>query len=115
MPSHPKTKKEVLMEEVLGLGKSQESALGSGKVKTEPSSSRGSEAQVIRPVGRPPQGPTIPFTLRLSRESAERLQRLVADLQARAVRGELPRKDATLAAVVEEGLRLYERKYGESK
>lgn len=105
-----KSSKDDLLAQVLGVGagKTKESALGSNQAPIR--------APVIpRPVGRPPQGPTIPFTLRLPQESAELLQRLVSDLQARAVRGDLPRKDATIAAVVEEGLRLYEEKHRQRK
>ena len=40
------------------------------------------------------------------------LQRLVADLQARAIRGELARSEATIGTVVEEALALYAEKHG---
>ena len=103
-----KSNRDDLLAQVIGVGagRPQESALGTGQVPVP---------VAAKPVGRPPQGPTIPFTLRLSQEGAERLQRLVSDLQARAIRGELPRRDATIAAVVEEGLRLYDKKHGGTK
>ena len=65
-----------------------------------------------RGVGRPAKEPTIPFTLRLRQGPAELLNRLVADLQARAIRGDLARSDATIGAVVEEALGLYDEKHG---
>ena len=97
-------KKLALLAETVdaGAGNAHESAMGSDRPQPE----------AIRPTkGRPPQTPTIGFTLRLHPEAAELLQRLTADLQARAIRGELARKDATIAAVVEEGLRLYAKKH----
>lgn len=99
-----KTKKEDLMAEVLGVGQgnTKESALQSPQGKAQ------DEAR--RTPGRPAKDPTIPFTLRLQQASAELLQRLVADLQAKAVRGELPRSEATIGAVVERGLLLYAAK-----
>jgi len=88
-----------LLAEVLGVGAGQveESALGSGQEKVE----------TRKGLGRPVKEPTIPFTLRLRKEAAELLQQLVADLQARAIRGEFPRSEATIGTVVEQGLFLY--------
>ena len=88
------------MAEVLGVGSGSvpESAMGGQESSYPPSP---------RPKGRPPQGSTIPFTLRLRPEAAELLQRLTSELQVRAIRGELPRKDATMATVVEEALKAY--------
>jgi len=94
-------KKLALLAETVdaGAGNAHESAMGSERPLPQ---------QALRPAkGRPPQAPTIGFTVRLRPEIAELLQRLTADLQARAIRGELARRDATIAAVVEEGLRLY--------
>ena len=101
-----KTNKEDLMAEVLGVGqgKTKESALQSTQGKAQ------DEAR--RDTGRPKKEPTIPFTLRLRAESAELLQRLVADLQAKAIRGDLPRGEATIGTVVERGLVLYATKLG---
>lgn len=106
MPQKPSNKKEALLAQVLevGSGSVQESAMG-GDEAAAPLS--------VRQKGRPPQGRTIPFTLRLRPEAAELLQRLTSNLQARAIRGELARKDATIAAVVEEALKFYwEKKAG---
>ena len=107
MPPSKQTKKDALLAEVLevGAGKASTSAMGP---------SRGSTPE-RRNVGRPAKEPTIPFTLRLRQEPAELLNRLVADLQARAVRGELPRSEATIGAVVEEALGLYDAKHGGPK
>lgn len=94
-----KTRKDALLAEVLnaGAGKAPVSAMGTPR-------GQGAER---RKVGRPGKEPTIPFTLRLRQAPAELLQRLVADLQARAVRGELARSEATIGTVVEEALALY--------
>ena len=99
MPPSKKTRKDALLAEVLeaGAGKAPVSAMGTPK---------GQDVET-RKVGRPIKEPTIPFTLRLRQGPAELLQRLVADLQARAVRGELARSDATIGTVVEEALKLY--------
>lgn len=104
MPPSKKTRKDALLAEVLeaGSGKAPVSAMGTRK---------GQEAEK-RKVGRPIKEPTIPFTLRLRQGPAELLQRLVADLQARAVRGELARSEATIGTVVEEALVLYAEKHG---
>lgn len=105
MASRPKSKKDALMAEVLGLGsQAQESALGASKAPAAPA----------KP-GRPSQGPVLPFTVRLPQEAAQLLQRLVSDLGARAMRGEIARKNATISAVVEAALRLYAEKQGGSK
>jgi len=103
MPSSKKTRKEALLAEVLeaGSGKASVSAMGTPK---------GQDAE-RRKVGRPIKEPTIPFTLRLRQAPAELLQRLVADLQARAVRGEFARSEATIGTVVEEALALYSEKH----
>ena len=103
MPPSKKTRKDALLAEVLeaGAGKAPVSAMGSQKT---PDVGR-------RSVGRPTKEPTIPFTLRLRQGPAELLQSLVADLQARAVRGELARSEATIGTVVEEALALYEEKH----
>ena len=107
MSQNQKKHKVDLLAKVLevGSGAVQESALGRGNQGLSPS---------LKPKGRPPQGKTIPFTLRLRPEAAELLQRLTSDLQARAIRGELPRKDATIAAVVEDALKFYCEKVAES-
>jgi hypothetical protein len=104
MPPSKKTRKDALLAEVLeaGSGKVPVSAMGTPK---------GKDAE-RRKVGRPIKEPTIPFTLRLRQDPAELLQRLVADLQARAVRGELARSEATIGTVVEEALALYQEKHG---
>jgi len=104
MPSSKKTRKDALLAEVLeaGSGKAPVSAMGTSK---------GLDAEK-RKVGRPIKEPTIPFTLRLRLGPAELLQRLVSDLQARAVRGELARSEATIGTVVEEALGLYAEKHG---
>jgi hypothetical protein len=106
MPPSKKTRKDALLAEVLeaGAGKAKVSAMGSPK---SPDTER-------RSVGRPTKEPTIPFTLRLRQGPAELLQRLVADLQARAVRGELARSEATIGTVVEEALMLYAEKHGKA-
>lgn len=99
MSPSKKTSKDALLAEVLnaGAGKAPVSAMGTP---------RGQDDNA-RKVGRPVKEPTIPFTLRLRQAPAELLQRLVADLQARAVRGELARSEATIGTVVEEALALY--------
>jgi hypothetical protein len=99
-----KTSKDDLMAEVLGVGqgKAKGSALQSPQGKAQ------DEAR--RDPGRPRKEPTIPFTLRLRLESAELLKRLVADLQGKALRGQLPRSEATIGTVVERGLALYAEK-----
>jgi hypothetical protein len=104
MPPSKKTRKDALLAEVLeaGSGKAPVSAMGTPK---------GQDAE-RRKVGRPIKEPTIPFTLRLRQGPAELLQRLVADLQARAVRGEHARSEATIGTVVEEALELYAEKHG---
>jgi hypothetical protein len=104
MTPSKRTRKDALLEEVLkaGSGKAAASAMGTAR---DASPER-------RNVGRPTKEPTIPFTLRLRQEPAELLQRLVADLQARAVRGELARSDATIGTVVEEALALYAERHG---
>jgi len=104
MPPSKKTRKDALLAEVLqaGSGKASVSAMGTPK---------GQDAE-RRKVGRPIKEPTIPFTLRLRQGPAELLQQLVADLQARAVRGELARSEATIGTVVEEALVLYAGKHG---
>jgi hypothetical protein len=104
MPPSKKTRKDALLAEVLevGSGKAPVSAMGTSK---------GRDAEK-RKVGRPIKEPTIPFTLRLRQSPAELLQQLVADLQARAVRGELARSEATIGTVVEEALVLYAEKHG---
>ena len=101
-----KTQKEDLMAEVLGVGqgKAKESALQSSQGKAQDESRR--------LPGRPSKEKTIPFTLRLRADSAELLQRLVADLQAKAIRGDLARGEATIGTVVERGLVLYAAKLG---
>jgi hypothetical protein len=103
MSPSKQTKKDALLAEVLeaGSGKAKASAMGTPK----------GSAPERRNVGRPAKEPTIPFTLRLRQGSAELLQRLVADLQARAIRGELSRSEATIGTVVEEALTLYDRKH----
>lgn len=106
MSPSKQTKKDALLAEVLDAG--------SGKA---PVSAMGVPRGVVperRNVGRPAKEPTIPFTLRLRQGPAELLNRLVADLQARAVRGELARSEATIGAVVEEALGLYDEKHGGS-
>ena len=104
MPPSKKTRKDALLAEVLeaGAGRAPVSAMGAAK---------GQDSEQ-RKVGRPLKEPTIPFTLRLRRGPAELLQRLVADLQARAVRGEFARSEATIGTVVEEALALYAEKHG---
>lgn len=104
MSPSKQTKKDALLAEVLEAGSGKASVSAMGPSKAAPASPR--------PVGRPTKEPTIPFTLRLRQGSAELLQRLVADLQARAVRGELARSEATIGTVVEEALFLYEQKHG---
>lgn len=98
-----KDKKEALLAEVLGVGAGQvtESALDSK-----------ASMEARKPLGRPAKEATIPFTVRLTQASAELLQVLVADLQARALRGEFPRSAATMGTVVEQGLQLYAAKHG---
>jgi hypothetical protein len=101
-------RKSDLLAEVLGVGAGQvpESAMSSRQGQAS------SQTPPARPVGRPPKEATIPFTLRLRKETAQLLQALVADLQARALEGEIARGDATIGTVVEEGLRLYAAKHG---
>lgn len=97
-----KAKKDALLAEVIGAGAGQgtQSAMGSER-----------QANVApKKVGRPPKAPTVPFTLRLGQQSAELLTRLVQDLQARAMRGEMPRSEATIGRVVQEALDLYAAK-----
>jgi hypothetical protein len=107
VPNEKPSKKAELLAEVMGVGggHSQESALGTRK---EPQAAR-------KPIGRPSKEPTIPFTLRLRSGAAELLQALVSDLQARAVRGEFPRSEATIGTVVEQSLELYAQKHGFKK
>jgi len=104
MSPSKQTKKDALLAEVLdaGAGKAPTSAMGASRPL----------APERRNVGRPAKEPTIPFTLRLRQGPAELLNRLVADLQARAVRGELARSAATIGTVVEEALGLYDEKHG---
>ena len=104
MPPSKKTRKDALLAEVLevGSGKAPVSAMGTSKGRVAEK----------RKIGRPLKEPTIPFTLRLRQVPAELLQRLVADLQARAVRGDLARSKATIGTVVEEALALYAEKHG---
>ncbi len=99
-----KTRKDALLAEVLnaGSGKAPISAIGATL----------DQDRERRKVGRPAKEPTIPFTLRLRQGPAELLQRLVADLQARALRGELARSEATIGTVVEEALVLYANHHG---
>ena len=106
MASGRKPSKADLLAEVIGVG--------AGNVPESALESKQGLAEARRPMGRPRKDPTIPFTLRLKQESAELLQKLTGELQARAVRGELPRSEATFAAVVEEGLRLYATKHSDS-
>lgn len=103
MSPSKQTKKEALLAEVLEAGSGKAAASAMGTPKAAPSEHRA--------VGRPAKEPTIPFTLRLRKESAVLLQRLVADLQARAVQGELARSEATIGTVVEEALVLYDLKH----
>ena len=103
MTPSKQTKKDALLAEVLeaGSGKAPASAMGTPEAT-------GPER---RAVGRPTKEPTIPFTLRLRKDSAVLLQRLVSDLQARAVRGDLARSEATIGTVVEEALALYDQQH----
>lgn len=106
-----KNKKDALLSEVLqaGAGSTSESALGKAHA-----SAKSQAPPVVHAPGRPRQEPTIPFTLRLPQDAATLLQSLVADLQARAVRGELPRSEATIGRVVHEALKLYAAKRNKS-
>ncbi len=107
MATTKREKKDSLLAVVVGLGGDPEAPSALDPLQGDLDKNQGRKA-----MGRPSKEPTIPFTLRLRRESAELLQFLVADLRNRALREGFPRSEATIGTVVEQGLALYAERHG---
>lgn len=107
-----KSSKEDLLAQVIGVGAgiSAESAIESSQGRKAAKKVAGPRA-----VGRPAKEPTVQFTLKLRPSSAQLLQELQADLQSRAIRGEIARSEATIALIVEQALELYAKKHHHAK
>lgn len=107
MTTAKRGKKDSLLAEVVGVGGGHGTPSALDVMQVDHGKDQGQKT-----LGRPSKEPTIPFTLRLRRESAELLQFLVADLRNRALHEGFPRSEATIGTVVEQGLALYAEKHG---
>lgn len=102
-----KKTKEDLLAEVIGAGSGHvpESAIESSQGR------KTAKRLAAKTAGRPAKEPTVQFTLKLRPGAAQLLQELQSELQGRAIRGEIPRSEATISLIVEESLHLYAKKH----